>query len=91
VLEQDAERCCGRAAVDEQSLRNAEVDVFRRRQHPGLGVGVPGPGQRRETPVEDLALGEIAPLLLSGRHGHTVGGSPEGDADGSAGPGWTRG
>src|SRR6266567_1829126 len=73
VLEQDAERGRRRAAVGEQSLCHAEVDLLRGRQLKGIGVRVAGPSQRGETPVEKLAFGQVAPLLLSGRHVHTVG------------------
>src|SRR5438034_1974604 len=88
---QDAKRRRLRAPLSEQPLCDAEVDVLGGRQQPGIGVRVAGPSQRGEAPVEKLAFGQVAPLLLSGRHYHTVRRPAPADAEGSAGPSWTSG
>src|SRR5205823_12946894 len=90
-LEQDAERRRRGAALEKQSLRDTEVDLFRSGKHEGIGVRIARPHQLGETPVENLVFGQLAPLLLSGGHCHTVRRSDPADAEGSAGPGWTRG
>jgi hypothetical protein len=71
-LQQDANRSRRRAALEKQTLRNAKVDLSVGGEEPGVRVRIAGARQLGEPPVEDLGLGQLAPLLLGGCHCHTV-------------------
>jgi hypothetical protein len=71
-LQQDANGSRRRAALEEQPLRDAKVDLPVGGKEPGVRVRITGAGQLGEPPVENLSLGQFAPLLLGGCHCHTV-------------------